>query len=712
MLSDEHKALIQGSYRKFTGREGFRPRYGQRLMIAEIAKYLGSIATNAEGLRNSDPATCVVEAGTGTGKTLGYCIATLPMAIAQDRKLIVSTATTALQDQILSKDLPELAEHSGIEFNYALAKGRGRYVCLSKLEQRIESFSADPNDSTIPLFLLDQSDNEELSEEVLQGFLTRYASGTWDGDRDTLEEPIDHKAWSSLTADNQQCSNRRCSYFSSCPYYEARNRWDDADVLVANHDLVLSDLALGGGVILPAPEHSIYIFDEAHHLPDKALNHFMVSTGLKASENWLKTLSKSLSEMLPAITAGHFVASNIEQISPLTIALQGKLELFYENLAMGVDWEQEEGSSESRFRFKDGIIDEALREQAFNIKLDFASLCRYLDEIRAELNRSVDEKSDCGLDREEAEQWYPVIGSHFNRADGHYVLWQFYAKEVKEGDAPDARWVTLREYESGSDIYMFGSPLSAGGLLNAALWKRAYGAILTSATLTALGKFNHLAYKAGLPEKSVYHRVPSPFDFANVGVLRVPPMRSLPNQAQLHTDEIIENLDGWIEDHKAVLVLFSSRKQMNDVYFGVDRSLRERILTQDEMGKQELIQKHKQRIDEGQKSILFGLASLAEGIDLPGDYLTHVIIAKIPFAVPNDPLEQSIAEWMETQGRNPFMEISVPEASLRLIQACGRLIRTEQDKGQITILDQRLISKRYGQLLLDALPPYQRKLGV
>jgi ATP-dependent DNA helicase DinG len=227
-----------------------------------------------------------------------------------------------------------------------------------------------------------------------------------------------------------------------------------------------------------------------------------------------------------------------------------------------------------------------------------------------------------------------------------------------------------------------------------------------------LGKFDHLKYKAGLPDKSVFHRVPSPFDFAKVGVLRVPPMRSMPNQAQLHTDEIIDHLEDWIEGHNAVLVLFSSRKQMNDVYFGVDRALRERILTQDEMGKQELIQKHKQRIDGGQQSILFGLASLAEGIDLPGDYLTHVVIAKIPFAVPNDPLEQSIAEWMEARGRNPFMEISVPEASLRLIQACGRLIRTEQDKGQITILDQRLIAKRYGQLLLDALPPYQRKLGV
>ena len=711
MLSDEHKALIQGSYSKFTARDGFRPRYGQRLMIAEIAKYLGSIATNSEGLRKSDPATCVVEAGTGTGKTLAYCIAALPIAIAQDRKLVISTATTALQDQILTKDLPELAKFSGIDFNYALAKGRGRYVCLSKLEQRIESFSADPNDATIPLFMLDSNGDNELSEEVLQSFFSKYASGEWDGDRDTLEDPLDHRSWSMLTADNQQCSNRRCSYFSSCPYYEARNRWDDADVLIANHDLVLSDLALGGGVILPAPEQTIYVFDEAHHLSEKALGHFMVSSGLKASENWLKTLSKSLADMLPAITPGHYIASNIDKISPLSIGLQSKIDLFYENLAKGLAWEAEDGANESRFRFTDGLIDDALREQAHAIKLDFASLCRYLDEMRAELNRSVDEKSDCGLNREEAEQWYPVIGSHFHRADGHFSLWQFYAKEQKEGAPPDARWVVLREYDNSSDIFLYGSPLSAGGLLNVALWKRAYGAILTSATLTALGKFDHLSYKAGLPADSVFHTVPSPFDFPNAGVLRVPMMRSLPNQSQMHTDEIIEHLEDWIGEHDASLVLFSSRKQMNDVFFGVDRAFRADIMTQDDMGKQELIQKHKQKIDRKEKSILFGLASLAEGIDLPGKYLTHVVIAKIPFAVPNDPLEQSIAEWMESQGRNPFMEISVPEASLRLIQACGRLIRTEQDTGQITILDQRLITKRYGSLLLNSLPPYRRSLG-
>jgi len=185
-------------------------------------------------------------------------------------------------------------------------------------------------------------------------------------------------------------------------------------------------------------------------------------------------------------------------------------------------------------------------------------------------------------------------------------------------------------------------------------------------------------------------------------------MNASAGEPEAHTQEISSNLVKWIGEHKAVLVLFSSRRQMNDVYFQVDRELREDIMTQDDFSKQELIKKHKTKIDEGERSILFGLASLSEGVDLPGDYLTHVVIAKIPFSVPNDPLEESISEWLESQGRNPFMEVSVPDASLKLIQACGRLIRTEQDTGQITILDNRLITRRYGNLIINSLPPYRR----
>lgn len=708
MLTDSQKQLIQSTYRKFTSREGFRPRYGQRVMIAEIAKYLGSIKEDDQGARKSDPAVCVVEAGTGTGKTLAYSISVLPLALAQGRKVIVSTATTALQDQVMSKDLPELAKYSGLDFNYALAKGRGRYLCLSKLDQQLDNANSDT--TALPLFLT-QEDSVSTDKSELEVYLSKYASGAWDGDKDTWESVIEPEVWRSLSTDNQQCSKRRCSYFNSCPYYESRKTWDNADIVVVNHDLLLSDLALGGGVILPAPEQSILVLDEGHHLADKALNHFTVQGGLKSTDNWLKVLSKAMVELSPYLSQGNFLHKNIEDISLVSTQLHDWITRTYDYLAQEIQWDEEDNNSVKRFRFPQGVIPEALLDAAQELKVLFASLCRLLDDIRNEMNKVVDEKSDCGLSREEGEQWFPVIGALCDRAEGLHALWMFYGKVEKEGAPPNARWLMLREYENAADISLHGSPLSAGGLLHEALWKKSYAAILTSATLTALGKFDRLAHKAGLPADSVYHRVQSPFDFNQVAKLVIPPMTSSASDPEQHTQEISSNLANWIGDDKAVLVLFSSRKQMNDVLYQIDPVLRKDIMTQDEYSKQELVNKHKALIDSSKRSILFGLASLAEGIDLPGNYLTHVVIAKIPFSVPNDPLEQSISEWLEAQGRNPFMEVTVPDASLKLIQACGRLIRTEKDTGQVTILDNRLLTRRYGNLLINSLPPYRRQFG-
>jgi ATP-dependent DNA helicase DinG len=708
MLSDAQKKLIQTSYRKFTSREGFRPRYGQRVMIAEIAKYLGSIKDNEQGGRSSDPAVCVVEAGTGTGKTLAYTISVLPLALAQGRKVVVSTATTALQDQVMSKDLPELAKHSGLKFDYALAKGRGRYLCLSKLDQQLDNANSDA--TALPLFLT-QDDSLTADRSELEVYLSKYASGAWDGDKDTWESVIDPEIWRSLSTDNQQCSKRRCSYFNSCPYYESRKTWDNADIVVVNHDLLLSDLALGGGVILPAPEQSILVLDEGHHLADKALNHFTVQGGLKSSDNWLKTLSKAMVELAPYLSQGNSLHRNIEDISLISTQAHDWLTRAYDYLCKEIEWIEEDSSSTKRHRFVEGRIPEELLEFANELKVLFASLCRLLDDIRSEVNKAVDEKSDCGLSREEGEQWFPVIGALCDRVEGMHALWMFYGKTEKEGAPPNARWLVLKEYDNAADVSLHGSPLSAGGLLHEALWKKSYAAVLTSATLTALGKFDRLSHKAGLPVGSVYHRVQSPFDFNQVAELVIPPMTASASEPQAHTQEISEKLPSLIGEHKAVLVLYSSRKQMNDVLYQIEPGVRKDIMTQDEFSKQELVKRHKEIINEGQRSILFGLASLAEGIDLPGKYLTHVVIAKIPFSVPNDPLEESISEWLEAQGRNPFMEVSVPDASLKLIQACGRLIRTEADTGQVTILDNRLLTRRYGGLLINSLPPYRRRFG-
>jgi ATP-dependent DNA helicase DinG len=707
MLTEAQKERIQTTYRKFTSREGFRARYGQRVMIAEIAKYLGSIEENDQGQRTSPASVCVVEAGTGTGKTLAYCTAVLPLALDEKRKVIISTATTALQEQVISKDLPELAKYSGLEFSYALAKGRGRYLCLSKLDQQLDAKDSDL--SALPLFLMQETSNQ-TDQTLLESFLSKYASGSWDGDRDTWEEVIDNDVWRSVTTDNQQCAKRRCSYFNSCPYFVNRKTWDDADLIVVNHDLLLSDLALGGGVLLPSPESSILVLDEAHHLADKALSHFTVHSGLKTVETWLRSLSKAMVEFAPHLGPGNFMARHIDDVSQVSVQLHDWFSRIYNYLAETIVWDADENSLSNtrRFRFKQGLIPDEFHTMASEVRVLTASLCRLLDDMRNEVTKAVDEKSDCGLSKEEGEQWFPVFGSLCDRAENIHELWAFYARPQTENAQPSAKWLVLREFENASDIGLYGSPLSAGALLYEQLWKKSFAAVLTSATLTALGKFDRLAQKAGLPKDSVYHQVASPFDFQHVAHLWVPAMKACASQPEAHTQEIIENLSNWIGEHQAVLVLFSSRRQMNDVHFQIDKPLKRDVITQDEYSKQELVRQHKDKIDAGKRSILFGLASLAEGIDLPGAYLTHVIIAKIPFSVPNDPLEESISEWLEAQGRNPFMEVTVPDASLKLIQACGRLIRTEADQGQITILDTRLLTRRYGHLLLNALPPYQR----
>ena len=707
MLTEAQKNRIQTTYRKFTSREGFRPRYGQRVMIAEIAKYLGSIEENEQGQRTSPPAVCVVEAGTGTGKTLAYCMSVLPLALDEKRKVIVSTATTALQEQVISKDLPELAKYSGLEFTYALAKGRGRYLCLSKLDQQLDT--NDSELSALPLFLMPE-ENSQADKSQLETFFTKYASGAWDGDRDTWEEVIEQDIWRTISTDNQQCSKRRCSYFNSCPYYVSRRSWDEADLIVVNHDLLLSDLALGGGVLLPPPETSILVLDEAHHLADKALNHFTVHSGLKTVETWLKSLSKAMAEFLPFLGPGNYMGRHIEDISQVSVQLHDWFSRIYDYLAESIVWDADDNSLSNtrRHRFKQGIIPNDFHAMACEVRVLTASLCRLLDDLRSEVTKAVDEKSDSGLSKEEGEQWFPVFGSLCDRAENIHDLWMFYSKPQDEKALPSAKWLVLKDYENAADIALYGSPLSAGGLLHEELWKKTFAAVLTSATLTALGKFDRLAQKAGLPKASVYHQVASPFDFQNVARLLVPKMKACASNPEAHTTEIVERLESWVGDHKAVLVLFSSRKQMNDVQFQLKGTLSKDIMTQDDFSKQELVRRHKETIDAGKRSIVFGLASLAEGIDLPGGYLTHVIIAKIPFSVPNDPLEESISEWLEAQGRNPFMEVTVPDASLKLIQACGRLIRTEEDKGQVTILDTRLLTRRYGHLLLNSLPPYQR----
>lgn len=725
VLKDQHKKSIQTAYSQFLAGRELKARYGQKLMVAAIARTLGAIEQDGAGERDSTKTDgehiCVVEAGTGTGKTVAYLLAAIPLAQAQDKKLVVSTATVALQEQIIHKDLPEVARHSGLQFDFSLAKGRGRYLCLSKLDQLLSSQSDSGVGFSLGLYADEQPQVDEAGAKLYRDMADKLATGGWDGDRDNWPETIEVEDWSRITTDHRQCSGRRCPHVTNCSFFRARERLGKTQVIVANHDLLLADLALGGGAILPPPEETIYVLDEAHHLPDKALNHFSHHSRVGASTGWLDQANKNLGQMLGEIGDGGEIDRCGEQLPALLTSAKQGLEQMWPLIEEHCEFEDargngfnnnRSGSSSSgrsaRHRFEGGVVPDALMQLADQLRDDF-------DELEALLNKMLQvaqrllEDPHSPVPAVDLERWYPLLGSWYGRAEANLLLWANYSRPDAEGALPQARWVTLVDWGGSTDFEVCSSPILAGKTLEYSLWRRCYGAVLTSATLTALGKFDRLQMRAGTPDNASYQVVPSPFDFSRA-TLQVPASAVDAGNADAHTDAVINALPDLLQDERGALVLFSSRRQMETVYESLPGTWRNRILMQGQRSRQQLLENHRETVDGGGSSVLFGLASFAEGLDLPGDYCRHVVIAKLPFAVPDDPIEAALAEWIEARGGNPFMQITVPDAALKLVQACGRLLRAEGDSGTVTLLDRRIVTRRYGRAVLDSLPPFTRQI--
>jgi ATP-dependent DNA helicase DinG len=700
MLDQAVKDRIQKAYRHILKELDLKPRYGQRLMIAEIAKTLAQASDEPSGQKG----IAVIEAGTGTGKTLAYTLATLPIAQAKEKKIVLSTATIALQEQIIHKDLPAIRKNADLPFTYALAKGRARYLCLHKLDQIMQENAA----MDISLTLFEQEKPDQFIKNRYEKLLNDFAAGKWDGDRDNLADPVENDDWRSITSTHRECSNRRCPHFDNCAFFEARKALDSVDIVVANHDLVLADLHLGGGAILPAPADTIYVFDEGHHLAEKAVSHFSASVRIKTSETWLKQLNSAYEGVLKDGVPANLI-SVLGVIPKEVEGLKQSMSLLFSQCQDIGQFEQIEFAGQAlQKRFEQGAVPEPLRVVAKELSKHWLKLLQVVERLVTELSDSLG-KDDGDFSREQAENWHPIFGQLLGRIEVAEAAFQLFSQKPIEGEPPVARWLSLIDTGVDVDIEISSSPVLAADLLAQKLWYPCYGAVLTSATLTALGNFDRIKYRSGLGNEASYHSVPSPFDYSKA-CLHVPNMKSDPGKAEEHTSEIIERLPGWLPNEGGGLVLFSSRRQMQGVMDGLPKAWQDRILVQGHLSKQETLTQHRERIDSDKPSILFGLASFAEGIDLPGKYLVKVIIAKIPFTVPNDPVEATLAEWLESQGRNPFMELSVPDACIRLVQACGRLLRTESDKGDIMLLDRRVVTRRYGKSMLDALPPFRRQI--
>jgi ATP-dependent DNA helicase DinG len=700
MLTDTTKDAIRRAYARLKdGLPGFRARTSQGRMIAEVAKAFSQTGGVA-----------VIEAPTGTGKSMAYLIAGVEVARFQKKKLLIATATVALQEQLVQRDIPLYLQLNGIEAKVALAKGRGRYLCPRNLAMAANSVNDTAQMGLVGFdadLVLWTRPPQPRDKQALSKLREAFDHHEWDGDMDTAPEPVSDLLRPMVTTSAGGCTGRKCAQFMACPFFAARRAVDDAEIIVANQDLVLADLTMPGedegggvrawgGVILPRPDETLYIFDEGHHVPAKAIDRGASEVYMTASVRQLSRLGRQVHAAYSLTDKERLGKLSLDQGDEKLQQLSNTLEDLEKEIRLG--WLPDPGETEPRYRGSLGQLPEPWVEHARGLDLLTTEVQRWLTAVR----RAVVEMTDGGPTQEALSR---ELGIALERVGKQASCWRAWASDDSDEGPPLARWVTL-----GTDqqLVCHASAVSAGGLLRNVLWGNASGVVMTSATLSAGGNFRGFADAVGLPDDAVTLSLPSPFDLASQARLEVPAMRTLPDAREAHAEEISEWLAEHLDWDAGNLVLFTSRVKLDRVLQKLPIAQVRKVRAQGSLGKSQLIAEHCADIEAGKGSTLFGLASFGEGLDLPGKLCETVVITQLPFAVPTDPVGATYAEWLESHGRNPFIEVSVPEATRLLTQYCGRLIRNETDCGRIVLLDRRVVTKRYGSGMLRALPPFQR----
>lgn len=687
MLSDRLKKTIRDAHLRIAEQlPDYKSRPSQNFLVAEIAKTLA-------GEYHRTQRICVIEAGTGTGKSLAYGLGAIPLALSQKKKLIISTATVALQEQLIGKELPFLQQHSGLDFKFDLVKGRQRYICAQKLSS---VFQEDSQSSFLPTLASPLTNQEQTLLEDLQ---KSYFSKTWSGDRDSWPSAIPETVWNLIVCDKHACQRQLKSH-QTCPFHLARQKILQMDVLVINHALLLADLELGGGKILPELEDSYYVIDEAHHLPTITRDFSSAAATIKGTIEWLEKLLKFSGKLSALIVSQKAIGQNFKLNDAINDATKHLKQV--RDILDNADYEY---NDDEHYRFAHGQIPESLLNQASSIAEATLDALRCLTKMHDALTSDM---ADGDVKGPNGEPALLESGQYISRLESLNKLWFCYASKAES--KTHARWIKRLVYKNHHDYLLCDCPIEVGFYLKDELWQKCAGAILCSATLTALGNFDHFSYESGLAKEPgvKFIKAPSPFDYPKQAILHIPKMDVEPTDTK-YSDYLSQILPKHLDKQGANLVLFASYWQMEHVA----KALRKKgwsLLVQGEASRESTLQLHRSKIDGGNGSILFGTQSLSEGLDLPGKYLENLIITKIPFAVPTSPVEEAQAEFVQSKGGNPFLTITVPEACKKLVQSCGRLLRKESDFGRITILDRRLISKKYGQSMLDSLPPFTRKI--
>jgi len=647
----------------------------------------------------SDGATLLVEAGTGTGKSIAYLIPAIYWAVQTNQRVVISTNTINLQDQLYLKDIPDLRKILPVEFKAALLKGRSNYLCRTRLEafRRSEKFTTEEARVLAKVLAwLPSTTTGDSAELVLMG-------------------PVENAVWARLASDPDHCLADRCALQQQgkCFFYRARERAESSHIVIVNHALLLSDMAMENRVL---PEYKYLVIDEAHHLEARATE----ALSFEASRSTLETLLHGLANERGGLLGNLAGSLRHSDVPP---QIKREVQNILDDVAQDVDravrgvydffnaldrflsqQEQLPGESDSNYDRQIRLTPARRAQPEWSgIEIAWEDFGAMLTQVCDGIGRIHDAWSE--LDE------YAVPSQFDLETELAFAMRRVSETRtqleaiVTQPQSSGIYWATVNK--NNGDISLHAAPLYVGDLLQKQLFAGKNATILTSATLCVDQSFSHIKSRLGIGDWADELAVGSPFDYAHAAMVYVP--TDIPEPGQPGYQKAVEGalVDLVRATQGRALVLFTSHSQLQMTYRSITRPLEEDdiiVIAQNLDGsRRQVLETFKTQ----ERTVLLGTKSFWEGIDVVGEALSCLVIARLPFSVPSDPIFAARSETFD----DSFAQYAVPEAVLRFRQGFGRLIRSKNDRGIVIVLDKRVLTKSYGRMFVESLPPVSKYQG-